>query len=150
MSDTDCRGGVSADICELCLSTLWRGRCVNSDCKERKRVKEMQAALDGIDAALKRHGPHLSGGREDAGHRLAADVRSMLDVVGIGRQTSRPSASEPASDPASESVSHHDRWVVGHPLGRGIWRNGSFVGIVDTVALANEIVIRLDRVDGNR
>lgn len=65
-----------------------------ADVAELADLRKVQAALNGIDAALKRHVPNLGGGTGDrAGWALAEDVRSMLDTIGFGRETAL--ASEP-------------------------------------------------------
>lgn len=40
---TNCRS-VSPQICPLCLSTLYEGRCVNFDCKDRERSRSITRA----------------------------------------------------------------------------------------------------------
>lgn len=48
-----------------------------------EQVERYRQALEGIDAALRRHVQHLRGD-DRAAWALAEDVRSMLDTSGIG------------------------------------------------------------------
>ncbi len=49
----------------------------------KNRITAMTASLRGIDAALKRHVPHLGGGTAGRAWTLAEDVRAMLTMSGV-------------------------------------------------------------------
>jgi hypothetical protein len=80
-------GGGHAERCPFFMPTREAYDQVRS---ERDR---MRASLDGIDQALKRHIPHMSG-VEDRGWLLAEDVRTMLELSGVVFPKPTPTVSE--------------------------------------------------------
>ena len=103
---------VKCDGCGAVVRKRNDGKPVAHQCSGEVRpgYHDLVAALNGINAALKRHTPHLSGGIEGPEHRLAGDIRSMLDVVGIGRS---PDACAFCGKPMSRHTSPCDETGYG-------------------------------------
>jgi len=72
-------------------------------------TERYRQALEGIDAALRRHVPHLRSDNR-AAWALAEDVRSMLTVSGIGFVgATTPPCICPDNFTTSESCPRHGR-----------------------------------------